>query len=84
MAPRKTSFNIKWKNIYPWIDSVSDDNFKAFCKLCKKTFSISSKGEGCIKEHSEGAKHKDAAKSTTSSQSLHRFFSRAYEFNNEK
>lgn len=74
MAPRQTHFNPKWIEIYKWIKAVDDDRTKAFCKLCNKAFSIASKGEGSIKEHAEGVKHKEAQKSTTSTQSLHSFF----------
>lgn len=72
MAPRKTTFNSKWLKNYPWIQSVENDNSKAFCKLCKKVFSISTKGEASIKEHADGIKHKDAKRP------IHRFFIRKY------
>lgn len=68
MAPRQTNFNSKWLEVYSWINSVPDDRSKAYCKLCKNFFSISSKGEGNIKEHAEGTKHKSAEKG------VHRFF----------
>lgn len=81
MAPRNTAFNPKWKKSYSWINSVDGDEFKAYCKLCKKVFSIAHKGEASIKEHAEGAKHKQFEKSTSSAQSLHHFFARTYKFN---
>lgn len=31
MAPRLTKFNYKWKNIYAWIDSMPEDNHRAYC-----------------------------------------------------
>lgn len=68
MAPRQTSFNEKWMTKYSWINSVPDDKSKAYCKLCKRIFSISIKGEGNVKEHAEGIKHKNAEKG------IHRFF----------
>lgn len=76
MAPRATKFNKKWTELYSWLSSVDDDSSKAYCKLCKKTFSIASKGEGAVKEHADGTKHKDAEKSTKMAQSLQRFFVR--------
>lgn len=73
MAPRKTTFNIEWTKKYPWINSVPKDNFKAYCKLCKKIFQIAGKGEGCVKEHAEGENHKRNERAAASSHSLHQF-----------
>ena len=78
MAPRKTSFNQKWKQSYPWINSVPKENFKAYCKLCQKIFSVAAKGEGCVTEHAESTKHKEAERAAGRSNSLNRFFSRMY------
>lgn len=61
MAPWRTVFNIKWKNVYPWLNSVPNDEFKAYCKLCKRIFSISGKGEGCVKEHASGSSPNERA-----------------------
>lgn len=74
MAPRKTSFNPNWKTIYPWVNSIPDDVCKAYCKLCKKIFNIAGKGEGSIKEHADGAKHKEKERARSSTQSLQHFF----------
>lgn len=53
---------------------MPEDNFRAYCKLCKKIFSVAGKGEGCVKEHCESAKHKEAERAAVSSHSLNRFF----------
>lgn len=74
MGPRKTTFNPKWKEIYPWILPAPKDNFAAYCKYCNKSFSIAGKGEGCVKEHAQTSKHKEAERAATSSKSLDRFF----------
>lgn len=81
MGPRKTVFNSNWLKVYSWISSVDGNDSKAFCKICKKAFSISSRGVASIKEHSEGDKHKSAEKSTTLAQPLQRFFTRTSKFN---
>lgn len=73
MAPRFTSFNPNWKRNYLWIDAVSGDKYRAFCKYCKKSFSIAAKGEGCIKEHANTDKHKAAERDVASSHSMVRF-----------
>lgn len=73
MAPRKTSFNTSWKKKYPWIDSVSGDQFRAFCKICNKSFSVSGKGEGSIKEHADTNKHQQAEKDVAGSHSMTKY-----------
>lgn len=76
MAPRQSTFNSKWLKIHSWINAVPDDSSKAYCKLCKTIFSISTKGEGNVKQHAEGLKHKNAEKG------LHRFFRKSiFRFN---
>lgn len=82
MGPRKTAFNSEWKNRYPWINSVPKDNYTAYCKLCKKIFSIAGKGEGSVKEHAEGDNHKKIERAAANSQNLRRFFHRKFQFNN--
>lgn len=52
------------------------DEFRAYCKLCNKIFSIARKGEGCVKEHALGDTHKNAEKAVANSQSLRHFFAR--------
>lgn len=80
MPARKSSFNPNWKVTYPWINPVPNDNFKAYCKHCQKIFSVAGKGEGCVKEHAESGKHKDAERAATGSHSMQRFFSRTFLF----
>lgn len=70
---RKTSFNSDWIQKYQWLKSVENDDSRAFCKWCKSVFSISNKGEGAVKEHAGGTKHKAMEKSSTAAQ---RFFTR--------
>lgn len=81
MTPRLTKFQPKWLTTYSWISSVNGDIFKAYFKLCKKSFSISSKGEASIREHAQGTKHIDVANATKNVQSLDRFFGRKFKFN---
>lgn len=67
MAPRNTSFNQKWLEKYPWIKTVANNDSLAFCKYCKKSFSISTRGENRVIEHANSSKHK------TVTQGMHRF-----------
>lgn len=70
----KKTFNLKWKDTYPWLNSVPKDNLSAYCKLCKKIFPIGGKGISCVKEHAESEDHKKAERA----HSIHRFFSRMF------
>lgn len=78
MAPRKTSFNFEWKKIYPWINRVPNDDFKAYCKLCNKIFCIGGKGEGSVKEHADGSKHKDKEKAKASTPTVFNYFASTF------
>lgn len=75
MPDRKTKFNPKWKETYSWIDSVSSDIHRAYCKLCKSGFSVAAKGHTKITEHIASDDHQRAERAAASSHSLHRFFS---------
>lgn len=39
MPQNKTSYNSGWAREYKWIDKVTNDEFAAYCKICKKKFS---------------------------------------------
>lgn len=80
MAPRKTTFNNEWLKKYPWLNSVPRDHSSAFCKLCKKIFSVSGKGEGSVKEHADGDTHRRNERAASTSHNLQRFFPRMFLF----
>lgn len=71
MPVRGTKFSISWleksdKNgviIRDWCEQCTDDPSCAFCKVCKKKFSIANMGFAQIQSHSSGSKHKDLMKS---------------------
>ena len=55
-----TRFNKDWllKEQYKsWLTPVPQDNTKAKCKLCIKTFSLSNMGEVAVRSHASGKKH---------------------------
>lgn len=74
MPDRKTKFNEKWKETYPWVDSVANDVHKVYCKLCKSSFSIATKGQGRLTEHIATDEHRKAERAAASSHTLDRFF----------
>lgn len=75
---RKTAFNPAWKNTYSWINAVPGDDHSAFCKVCKKIFSVAAKGQGNIKEHAETEIHKKNEQTSLSHHKLQHYFSRKY------
>ena len=40
-----------------WIQKDSNDVFRAYCRVCKRSFDVKNMGEGAVKSHSAGAKH---------------------------
>lgn len=80
MLKRLTKFNPNWMNKYKWLREVQSDDTKAFCKLCSKTFSVATKGELSVKEHGDGAKHKEYERSSKSTYNMQRFFTRTLKF----
>lgn len=72
MAPRLKKFNYKWKIIYAWIDSMPEDIHRAYCKVCKRDFSIGGRGENKVKDHQASRDHQIALENSKSS--MRRFF----------
>lgn len=62
MAKRPTRFNPDWKNEFSWVDSVPGDIYRAYCKLCKKSFSIAGQGYTKVKDHIKNLKHVESEK----------------------
>ncbi|XP_031336575.1 uncharacterized protein LOC116182582 [Photinus pyralis] len=54
-AKRINKYRKEWENTFNWL---TEDNQKARCNLCKKSFSCMYGGLGDIKRHAEGADHK--------------------------
>lgn len=54
-AKRINKYRKEWENTFTWL---KQDNEKARCNLCKKSFLFMHGGLGDIKRHAEGAEHK--------------------------
>ena len=63
--PGKCTYNVAWesdKQYSNWVSKCKNDNSKAFCKLCLKSFDISNMGIAALKSHSTSSRHKKAEK----------------------
>lgn len=76
MANRKTSYNDNWNKTYSWISPVEKDKYSANCVLCKKSFSISGRGESAVKDHADTEIHKKNERAAVISKKVTSFFSR--------
>lgn len=63
MAPKKkTNFSKSWEEKYGWVQEVADSKNDAWCKICKKMFSLSNMGEYALISHMQSKKHLDCQK----------------------
>ena len=53
----KTTYCSYWEEESKWILKIKSDQCSAFCKVCKKPFSISESGIGEVKSHHRSKKH---------------------------
>ena len=58
MTNRKTKYNVDWEKEHPWLTAVVKDVYKAYCKLCNKTFQIDGSGLSQVKSHAYSSSHK--------------------------
>ena len=56
-SKRKTKYNKLWESEFLWIQSCKGDEHLAFCKLCKKSFSISGSGIAQVRSHTNSKLH---------------------------
>ena len=76
--PISARFNKDWllKEQYKsWLTPQPQDNTKAKCKLCMKTFLLSNMGEVAIRSHASGKKHVAAVCLTRKVEPVSDFFS---------
>lgn len=66
----------QWENTYDFLSKVSGNPFKAFCKICRKEFSISHGGLNDIKRHTTGPDHQRLEKMSKKNQTLSTFLQR--------
>ena len=49
--------NSLWKKDHSWLQKCKKDQFLAYCKICKKTFSVSGGGISLVKQHEKTKTH---------------------------
>ena len=52
-----TKYQVLWESMRNGLTGVSNNNHKAFCKLCRQEFSVKQNGEEKVKQHEKSAKH---------------------------
>lgn len=60
---RLTKYSTNWENDYNWLCIAESNEYKAFCRLCKKEFSISHGGLNDVVKHSKTSTHSKIASS---------------------
>ena len=75
MPKWKSNFNPNWLHnpeFSTWL--VHRDDSSAHCKLCEKTFSITTLGISALRSHAKGVKHKDKISQQKQSTTVLDFF----------
>ena len=57
MSKRQIKHNSLWKNDHSWLQKCKNDQFLAYCKICKNTFSVSGGGISLVKQHEKTKTH---------------------------
>lgn len=74
ITKRLTKYNTIWERDHEWL-SMTKNEYKAFCRLCKKDFSVSHGGLNDVLKHSKGVSHIKIV-SSRASNSLMTYFSK--------
>uniref|UniRef100_A0A915IDS2 BED-type domain-containing protein n=1 Tax=Romanomermis culicivorax TaxID=13658 RepID=A0A915IDS2_ROMCU len=86
MPAKKVAFQSSWinpdlhKKWAEWLRAVPNDKHSAYCKLCKKSFSLSNMGRQAIVSHSTLTKHLDEIKASSSTSNIHTLMQRRSHF----
>lgn len=70
---RLSKYKNEWETQFSWLKQ-DDSSSKAYCKLCKKSFSFAYGGLGEVKRHAMGAEHKRHEIVVKQNQTLQAFF----------
>lgn len=70
---RRCGYNKNWENEYLWLKGVEGDTERAFCDLCKTSFSIGHGGEYDVKRHRLTETHKKRVQQKETSKSMDAF-----------
>ena len=70
---RRCGYKKDWGNEYLWLKGVEGDTERAFCDLCKTSFSIGHGGEYDVKRHRLTETHKKRVQQKETSKSMDAF-----------
>ncbi|KAL0192020.1 hypothetical protein M9458_010316, partial [Cirrhinus mrigala] len=70
---RRCGYKKDWENEYLWLKGVEGDTERAFCDLCKTSFSIGHGGEYDVKRHRLMETHKKRVQQKETSKSMDAF-----------
>ena len=73
---RMVRYKQDWESEFPWLNTVRNNEFKGYCTVCRKEFSVGHGGKGDVVHHSEGSGHKQALKAA-STRAINTFFVRS-------
>jgi hypothetical protein len=72
---KKCKCNSEWETQFSWIVKCpSEENSSARCKLCNINFTVSYDGIEAVTKHASTQKHRECARTVSSSQRLTTFF----------
>ena len=57
MSKKQTKCNSLWEKDHSWLQKCKNDQFSAYCKICKKSFSVSGGGICLVKQHDNTKTH---------------------------
>ena len=57
MAPRNSTYCVKWEQNRPWLSSCPTSTLKAYCNVCDSEFNVANMGVGAVDSHAKGARH---------------------------
>ncbi len=77
---RKCGYKKDWENEYLWLKGVEGDTERAFCDLCKMSFSIGHGGEYDVKRHRLTETHKKRVQQKETSKSMDAFLQPKIDF----
>ena len=63
-------YQVSWESIRNWLIGVSNDNYKAFCKVCRQEFSVRQTSKEKVRQHEKSAKHQKAVNESKSQATL--------------
>ncbi|KAK9965840.1 hypothetical protein ABG768_004906 [Culter alburnus] len=70
---KRCGYNKNWENEYLWLKGVEGDTERAFCDLCKTSFSIGHGGEYDVKRHRLTETNKKRVQQKETSKSMDAF-----------